>query len=89
MSSYPLLWSIYLPSVNNSWDLAITRKLTILKILEKSEYQTFWIQIRPNILSGLTWVQTVLQRLSADVIGRQRGYQEMTLAYKELNILII
>ena len=32
-----------------------------------SEYQTVWIQIRPNVLSGLTWIQTVC-----------KGYQQMT-----------
>ena len=31
-----------------------------------SECQTVRIQIRPNILSGLNWVQSVLYRLSAD-----------------------
>ena len=31
-----------------------------------SECQLVWIQIRPDIMSGLIWVQTVLQRLSAD-----------------------
>ena len=31
-----------------------------------SECRTVWIQIRPNILSGLTWVQTVC-----------KGYQQM------------
>ena len=30
-----------------------------------SECETAWIQIRPDTLSGLIWVQTVLQRLSA------------------------
>ena len=37
-----------------------------------SECQTVWIQIRPDILSGLIWVQTVLQRLSADNARRHR-----------------
>ena len=32
-----------------------------------SECQTVWIQIRPNVLSGLIWVQTVC-----------RCYQQMT-----------
>ena len=39
--------------------------------------QTVWIQIRPDILSGLIWVQTVC-----------KGYQQMTKvteAGKELN----
>ena len=33
-----------------------------------SDGQTLWIQIRPDIMSGLIWLQTVckLQRLSAD-----------------------
>ena len=36
-------------------------------------FQTVWIQIRPNILSGLIWVQTVC-----------KGYQQMTLVDKKL-----
>ena len=35
--------------------------------------QTVWIQIRPDILSGLIWVQTVF-----------KGYQQTTLVSKEL-----
>ena len=38
-----------------------------------SECQTIWIQIRPDILLGLIWVQTVC-----------KGYQQMTLEGKEL-----
>ena len=37
--------------------------------------QTVWIQIRPNILSGLMWVQTVC-----------KGYQQTTLGGKELTL---
>ena len=33
---------------------------------KRSEYQTVWILIRPDILSGLIWVQTVC-----------KGYQQM------------
>ena len=37
------------------------------------EYHQFvkqvWIQIRPDVLSGLIWVQNCLQRLSADDTG--------------------
>ena len=39
-----------------------------------SECQTDWIHIRPNILSGLVWVQTVW-----------KGYQQMKLESKELS----
>ena len=39
-----------------------------------SEWQTVWIQIRPNILSGLIWVQTVC-----------KGYKHMTLVDKKLS----
>ena len=39
-----------------------------------SECQTDWIQIRPDILSGLIWVQTVC-----------KSYQQTTLVGKELN----
>ena len=38
-----------------------------------TEYQTVWIQIRPDALSGLIWVQTVC-----------KGYQQTTLTGKEL-----
>ena len=36
-------------------------KSTFQKILSgiTSEYQTDWIQIRPDILSGLIWIQSV------------------------------
>ena len=37
-----------------------------------SECQTVWIQIRPDILSGLIWVQTV-----------HKGYRQTTLVGKE------
>ena len=37
-----------------------------------SEWQTVWIQIRPDILSGLIWVLTIC-----------KGYQLMTLEGKE------
>ena len=37
-----------------------------------SECQTDWTQIRPDILSGLIWVQTVC-----------KGYLQMTLVDKE------
>ena len=36
-----------------------------------SEYQTVWIQIRPNMLSGLIWVQIV-----------SKHYQQTTLVGK-------
>ena len=37
-----------------------------------SECQTVWIQIRPDVLSGLVWIQTVCN-----------GYQQTTLVGKE------
>ena len=37
-----------------------------------SECQTVWVQIRPDILSGLVWVQTVC-----------KGYQQTTLVGKD------
>ena len=40
-----------------------------------SECQRVWIQIRPNILSGLVWIQTVC-----------KGYQQTTPVDKELII---
>ena len=36
------------------------------------ECQTVWIQIRLNILSGQTWIQTFEKAISADDICRQR-----------------
>ena len=50
-----------------------------IKILSgiPSECQTVWIQIRPDILSGLIWVQTVC-----------KGYQQMTLVGNELSTII-
>ena len=39
-----------------------------------SECQTVWIQIRPDISSGLIWIQTVYKR-----------YQQRTPGDKELN----
>ena len=45
--------------------------------------QTVWIHIRPDILSGLIWVQTVCRsKLFAKVISRQ---QKLPLAGKDLN----
>ena len=38
-----------------------------------SECQTVWIQVRPDVLSGLIWIQTVCI-----------GYQQMTLVGKVL-----
>ena len=40
-----------------------------------SECQTVWFQIRPDVLSGLIWFQTVC-----------KGYQQTTLVGKELNL---
>ena len=42
----------------------------------KSECQTVWIQIRPDIKSGLIWVQTVW-----------KGYQQRTPVGKELRLV--
>ena len=55
-------------------------QLFFLKILSgiPSECQTVWIQIRPDILSGLIWVQTVC-----------KGYQQTTLVGKVLRENII
>ena len=49
------------------------------KILSRipSECQTNWIQIRPDVLSGLIWVQSVC-----------KGYEPMTLEHKELNLFL-
>ena len=43
-----------------------------------SECRTVWIQIRPDILSGLIWVQTVY-----------KDYQQTELAWKELIVHFI
>ena len=37
-------------------------------------YQTVWILIRPDVLSGLIWVQTIY-----------KGYRQTTQVSKELN----
>ena len=44
----------------------------------QSECQTFFIHIRPDVLSGLTWVQTVC-----------KGYQQTILVGKVLTSLIL
>ena len=46
-----------------------TSQKTLSKI--RSEWQTVWIQIRPDILSGLIWIQNVCKKLSADDTSRQ------------------
>ena len=43
-----------------------------------SECQTDWIQIRPDVLSGLIWVQSVC-----------KGYEQTTLGGNELREQII
>ena len=50
------------------------RNQLFLKILSgiRSECQTIWIQIRPDILSGLIWFQTVCE-----------SYQQMTLGARD------
>ena len=61
-----------------------------------SEYQTGWIQIRPDILSGLIWVQTVCkgyqqtplvgkksQKLSTDVGDKLRKLKQSILEARE------
>ena len=55
--------------------LIIFKSIFLEKILSgiPSVCQTAWIQSRPDLLSGLTWVQTVCH-----------GYQQTTLAGKEL-----
>ena len=42
-----------------------------------SEGQTHWIQIRPDILSGLIWVQPVC-----------KGYEQTTLVGKQLMLFL-
>ena len=42
---------------------------------EYDQSQTVWIKIRPDVLSGLIWVQTVF-----------KSYQQTTLGDKELNV---
>ena len=49
-----------------------------------SEYQPAWIHIRPNILSGLIWVQSVrkgYQQMTQLAASRQRG--------KTMNIIVV
>ena len=60
----------------------LTCRLLILKkkinCIEKIEWQTIWIQIKPNIFSGLIWVQTDC-----------KGYQQMSLVGKEFKTVYI
>ena len=42
-----------------------------------SESQTVWVQIRPNVMSGLIWIQTAC-----------KGYQQTTLVGMIINFLI-
>ena len=63
--------------------LLIFQNQLFRKILSgiRAECQTVWIQIRPNVLSGLIWVQTVC-----------KSYQQTTLGDKEsicFNILVL
>ena len=68
------LWYLNLCLLGNISRFIFQNQL-FLKILSgiPSESQTSWIQIRPDILSGLIWVQTV-----------SKGYQQTTLGGKEL-----
>ena len=52
-------------------------KSTFSKMLSEipSECQTDWFQIRPDVLSGLIWVQTVC-----------KSYQQTTLGDKRVNV---
>ena len=57
------------------------KKSFFLKKMPKgipTECQAVWFQIRPNILLGLVWVQTVC-----------KNYQQTILVAKELHILIL
>ena len=53
------IFTLYMHAVLSSAD--IKKKKTFQTILSRipSGCQTVWIQIRPDILSGLIWVQTV------------------------------
>ena len=55
-----------------------SKSFFFLKILSgiPTDCQTDWIQFRPNILSGLIWLQTVC-----------KGYEQTTIVSKELNKL--
>ena len=51
------------------------------KILSRipSECQIVWIQIRPDILSGLIWVQTVCKGYQQTTLGGKESYMNLTL----------
>ena len=50
-------------------------KIRFFKKLVYGYHQTVWIQIRPDIMSGLIWVQTVCN-----------GYRQMILVGKEFSV---
>ena len=74
-SWWPICW-IYAESLKLvPWGIPPEGSTSILKNLSgpSSECQSVWIQIMPDILSGLIWVQTVC-----------KGYKQMTLWHKAL-----
>ena len=61
-----------------------------------SECQTVWIQIRPNVLSGLIWVQSVCKSyqqtalggtLHADLSSKARGLKFCQSIHPHLNLV--
>ena len=61
----------FLPSA----DFFFKSEETFRKIISGTppECQRVWIQIRPDVLSGLIWVLTVLQKLSVDDTSRPKS----------------
>ena len=53
-------------------------KINFSKNSFRNECQTVWIQIRPDAMSGLIWVQIVCE-----------GYQQTTVVGKEFNAHIV
>ena len=68
----PMFYPIY----NFIWCFACWyfSKSTFWKIISgiPSEWQTVWIQFRPDVLSGLMWVQTVCKGYQQTTFSRQR-----------------
>ena len=50
-----------------------------------SEFQTVWIQSRPNVLSGLTWVQTCFQSYRQTAT---EGYDEQAPILKSIGFWV-
>ena len=74
LSFHPTLLTYHGLNNHNILLLAGLERIAILFNTSPTECQTVWIQIRPNVLSGLIWVQAVC-----------KSYQQTTLVVEELS----